>query len=464
MLRRKAPLLTVIAVLIFSAIAPALAGGYSAEERAKEARGRGDHSLAAQEFAHAARILFWRKDLYEQAGISAAQAGQFPEAIRHFERGDGFSEDGWVWYCASTIQEMEYSNAVAVCQDGVEAYDSPRLYSLLAYAHRSRKEWDAERLALTDQTRLDPADAFAAYRLSLLLMLTSPEDAPPELTRAATLNPEADSAIQTLRSALAVSDQEGDPSMKKVVIGRAFGLVQEWDLAATVFEEALALDESNAEAWVWLGEANQQMGTDGSEELNRALSLDPESVNVRALRALYWGRQGKYEQMLAEYLLAAGIEPENPRWQAGVGEAQTKLGRLVEALAAYQRAAELAPAEPEYWRLLALFCVENGAQAEEVGLPAAQQAYSLAPDDVSVLDALGYAYLSTGRYASAEKALMNAIEASPEYFSAYIHLAMTYLAQGNRAGAFDMLVFVRDAPGAGVYAETARQLLDKYFP
>lgn len=464
MLRRKAPFIIVVSVLILSAIVPALVGGYSAIGRAEEARERGDHSLAAREFEHAARILFWRRDLYEQAGISAAQAGQFPEAIRHFERGGGFSEDGWVWYCASSIQAAEYSNAVATCQDGIEAYDSPRLYGLLAYAHRSRKEWDAERLALTNQTRLDPADAFAAYRLSLLLMLTSPEDSLPELTRASTLNPEVDSAVQTLRSALAVSDQESDPSMKKVVIGRAFGLVQEWDLATTAFEAALELDGTNAEAWAWLGEAKQQTGADGSEELNRALSLDRESVNVRALRALYWSRQGKYEQMLAEYLLAAGIEPENPRWQGGIGDAQAKLGRLVEALTAYQRAVELAPAEPEYWRLLALFCVENGTQAEEIGLPAAQQAYSLAPDDAAVLDALGYAYLSTGRYASAEKALKRAIEASPEYFSAHIHLAMTYLAQGNRTGAFDILVFVRDAPGAGVYADSAGQLLDKYFP
>ena len=251
--------------------------------------------------------------------------------------------------------------------------------------------------------------------------------------------------------------------MQKVVIGQAFGLVQDWELATTAFEQAIQLNEENAEAWAWLGEAKQQTGGEGSAELDRALLLNHTSVNVRALRGLYWSRQGRYEQMLAEYLLAAGIEPENPRWQANIGEAYTKLGDLVSALMAYQRAVELAPTHADYWRLLAVFCAENNVQIEEVGMPAAQQALTLAPNDPAALDALGYVYLSTGRYASAETSLAQAIEISPEYFPAHIHLAMTYLAQGNQPAAFNSLTYVRDAEGAGIYAEAARQLLDKYF-
>jgi tetratricopeptide (TPR) repeat protein len=266
-----------------------------------------------------------------------------------------------------------------------------------------------------------------------------------------------------LRAALAVSSQQSDLSMQKVIVGQAFGLVQDWELAKTAFEQAIQLDEKNAEAWAWLGEAKQQTGQDGSVELDRALLLDHNSVNVRALRGLYWSRKGKYPQMLAEYSLAARIEPENPRWQASLGEAYSKMGDLVAALTAYQRAVELAPTQADYWRLLAIFCAENNVQLEEVGMPAAQQASALAPNDPAVLDSLGYVFLSTGRYASAETSLLQAIEISPEYFPAHIHLAMTYLAQGNRPAAFNSLTFVRDAERAGVYAETARQLLEKYF-
>lgn len=464
MLRRRAAPYWVVFLLAIVVALSALASGHASLQQARAAQARGEYSLAAKSYARAAALLFWRRDLYEQAGFAAAQAGGFADAVEYFGKSASLSEEGWVRYCAAYIQLADYPSAVSACAAGTRRYDSARLYQLLAYIHRGQKDWDSEQTALENQTRLDSLDAYAAYRLGLLWMLSSPDRAFPELTRASALNPELDSVVQTLGSALTVSDAEDDPSARKVIVGRAFGLAQEWELAKTAFSQAVQLDEKNAEAWAWLGEANQQTGQDGGAELDRALALDRQSVHVRALRALYWNRQGKYEQMLAEYLLAAGIEPENPRWQAGVGEAYARLGNLIEALAAYQRAVELEPTDPEYWRLLAIFCAENSAQAEEVGLPAAQKAYELAPNDPAVMDALGFAYLSTGRLASAEAALLAALEASPEYFPARIHLAMTYLAQGNRTAAYNSLVFVRDAEGAGVYAETARQLLEKYFP
>ncbi len=118
--------------------------------------------------------------------------------------------------------------------------------------------------------------------------------------------------------------------------------------------------------------------------------------------------------MLAEYLLAAEYEPKNPAWQASIGDAQLKLGDLSAALTAYQLATELAPDEATYWRLLAIFCAENGVHVEDVGLPAAQKAVEIAPDDPFALDALGWSYLASGRYANAEQTLMDVIDRFPE--------------------------------------------------
>lgn len=464
MLRQKPFPLLVGLLLIFSVFIPFLIAGYSSLKRAEDAKTRGDHRLAAQEFAHAARLLFWEdEELFEAAGISAAHAGDFSAAVGYFEKTTVHSEEGWIWFCTAHIQLEDLSTAVTTCEEGAKTYESGTLYRLLAFVFRSQRDWENEMLALENQTHLEPTDAFAAYRLGLLLALYSPEDALPELTRASTLNPEVDSAIQTLRAALAVSSQQSDPSMQKVLMGQAFGLLQDWELAKTSFEQAIELNEENAEAWAWLGEAKQQLGQEGGAELDRALSLNRDSVNVRALRGLYWSRQGDYKKMLAEYRFAAEVEPQNPRWQASMGEAYSELGDLVTALEAYQRAIELAPEQADYWRLLAIFCAENGVQVEEVGLPAAQQALRLSPNDPAVLDALGYVSLSTGRYASAKEALLQAIQLSPEYYPAHLHLAMTHLAEGDRTAAFNSLIFVRDAERAGVYAETAQQLLDKYF-
>jgi tetratricopeptide (TPR) repeat protein len=247
--------------------------------------------------------------------------------------------------------------------------------------------------------------------------------------------------------------------------------VKEWGLAIAAFEKAITLDKENAEAWAWLGEAKQQVsarsglkGESGLFELDKAVLLDHTSVVVRGLRALYWSRNQKYSQMRAEYSLAARYEPTNPAWQAGIGDAYAKLGDLISALAAYQYATELAPNESTYWSLLAVFCADNGVYLENVGLPAAQKAVEISPDDPSALDALGQVYLASGRSANAEQILLDTVKRFPDYLSAHIHLAVTHLAQGNRAAAFDKLTYVQSADPNGASGEIAGRLLKQYFP
>ncbi len=167
--------------------------------------------------------------------------------------------------------------------------------------------------------------------------------------------------------------------------------------------------------------------------------------------------------MLAEYSLAARAEPENPAWLAAMGDANLKLGDLAAAIGQYKRATELAPNEPTYWRLLAVLCTDNGVAIEEVGLPAAQKAVELAPRDALALDALGFVYFSSGRYASAEDTLKLAIEINPQLYEAHIHLAMNYLVQGDKTSAYESLVYVRDADPNGVDGKRAKALLIQYF-
>jgi cytochrome c-type biogenesis protein CcmH/NrfG len=311
---------------------------------------------------------------------------------------------------------------------------------------------------------LDVGNAHIHYRLGLLLTLLDPELALTELMLASSLDPEFDPVVQTLRAALNLSATQPDSSAQIVTIGRALGLVDEWDLSLVAFENAVESDSENAEAWAWLGEAKQQTGAEGRVELDRALSLDHESVIVRALRGLYWNRQGKYQQMLAEYKLAAEYGPENPAWYASIGDAYLQLGDLAAAFSAYQRATELAPNESTYWRLLAIFCAENGVRVEDVGLPAAQKAVDLAPDNLAALDVLGWSYLSSGRYYTAEQTLLDVISRDANYLPARLHLAMNYLAQGNRTPAYNELIYIRDADPNGANGQMAGEMLKRYFP
>ena len=61
-------------------------------------------------------------------------------------------------------------------------------------------------------------------------------------------------------------------------------------------------------------------------------------------------------------------------WLAAIGEENLLNGNLAAALTAYQRATELAPNDATYWRMLAMFCADNGVQVLDIGLPAAKKA------------------------------------------------------------------------------------------
>ena len=86
------------------------------------------------------------------------------------------------------------------------------------------------RLALAD-------DAAAHYRLGLLLASSDIEKAGKEFTTASALDPEFDSAAQTLHTALNIAALEPNPARRLVVIGRGLGLVEEWGLASRAFEQ-----------------------------------------------------------------------------------------------------------------------------------------------------------------------------------------------------------------------------------
>jgi tetratricopeptide (TPR) repeat protein len=463
----------VLLALLAAILAPIPSMGYVWLGRAEASFDAHDFNSAAESYAQAARLLPWRDDLWESAGISASLGGNYLKALEYFEHVTTLSEQGWMFLGLSHVSLGDPDSAIAVFNQGLQFYDSSSLYQLLAFVHYGQKDFASERVALESQIRLEPngADSYVYYRLGLLLTVLEPEQALTHLMFAASLDPKFDPAVQTLRSALNLSATQPDASQQMVTIGRALGLVKEWNLAIAAFEKAIALDGKNPEAWAWLGEAKQQFsaqsgtkGENGFIELDKAVRLDHTSVVVRGLRALYWSRQGKYFQMRAEYALAAMYEPDNPAWQAGLGDSYAKSGDLVSSLAAYRRATELAPDESAYWALLAVFCADNNVYLEEVGLPAAKKAVELSPDDSSALAALGWVYLASGRYASAEHTLLDVTDRAPDDLSAHFHLALTYLAQGNSSAAREKLIFIQNTDPEGPHGELAGQLLKEYFP
>lgn len=452
--------ISLILLLIFLAISvPLILSGYAELEKAASST---SYLEVAGHYQNAARRLPWRADLYELSGHAYYHAQDYVRADTAyrdaFERG-ALSSEGWVAWGDVHYLIGNLQRAAEIWEQALEQGDpSEHLYSRLAEIYQSNGEPSRAAETLQKYVSAHPEDASAHYRLGLLLAPSEPDRALQELLGASRLDAQFDPAVQALRTALNLAALEESASGRSVLIGRGLGLVNEWRLARIAFENAVRADETNAEAWAWLGEANQQVGEEGTQQLERAFHLNPGSATVRGLRGLYFQRTGNFRGALTEFQTAAALEPENSSWYVSLGEAHAKLGDLIRALEAYQKATRLAPEDPTYWRLLAIFCAQNNVNIRDVGVPAAQKAVVLDGDPAS-LDVLGWLLTLDARYEEATRILNRALELDPQNSSAHLHLGMLSLQTNDRVKAYDHLIQARD-----LGSKEAEMILSRYFP
>lgn len=452
----------IIVLLLLAIFVPLIASGYSQLHKASTAS---DYAESARHYRSAAGRLPWRADLLELAGHSYYYAKDYVQASTAYQaayRSNSLSPEGWVAWGDVLYLNGETERATEVWEQAREQKNpSGQIYSRLAEVYQSSGDFSQAAESLHRYVSAYAEDASARYRLGLLLTLSDAGRASAELASASQLDPAFEPAVQTLRAALDMALQTEAESERFILIGRGLGLVNEWPLARAAFEAAVEANGKNAEAWAWLGEANQQAGSSdaGLAELDQALDLNPRSPTVRGLRGLYFQRVGNFRQALVEFQAAAALDPENPAWSASVGEAQSKNGDLIRALEAYQKATALAPEEAEYWRLLAIFCAQNNVNVHDVGLPAAQKAVLLEPENSTSLDVLGWVLSLEARYEEARRMLDRALALDPHNASAYLHLGLIELQMNDRTSAYDHLVRARELGN-----QEAELVLKQFFP
>jgi tetratricopeptide (TPR) repeat protein len=450
----------VIFVLILAIWAPLVFSGYSELNKASTAH---SYLEVAKHYENAAQRIPWRPDLYELAGHAYYYAKEYALADALYQRAyrrNGLSAQGWVAWGDVVYLDHDPKRATQIWEQALEQENpSENLYSRLSQTFQENGNYSIAAEYLQRYVALHLEDASAHYRLGLLLTLTDPNAALSELINASQLDPQFDSAVETLRSALNLASINDTPSTQLVLIGRGLALVQEWELARLQFEAAVEADAGNAEAWAWLGEAKQQAAQDGTAELEQALKLNPNSSTVRGLRGLYFQRAGNHRSALTEFQAAASLDNQNPAWQVSIGEAYSKLGDLIRAKQAYETAVKLVPDDPEYWRLLAAFCAQNNVNIKDVGVPAAQKAVVLDTEDATSQDTLGWLLMLDARYDESERILLHALELDSQNASAHLHLGMLYFQTGNRASAYDHFVKARD-----LGSTDAQVILQQYFP
>ena len=481
-MRNLLRILSVLFVLILAVCLPFILSGYT---ELRQARNAPSYLEAAAHYQAAAQRIPWRTDLYELAGHEYYYAKEYSLAEAAYQlafQRHALSAEGWVAWGDVNYLRNDPVRGTEIWEQGLaQANPSEKLYSRLAQIYQERQNYAKAADYLQRYVSVHQEDASAHYRLGLLLTLSAPETALSELITAAQINPEFDPAAQTLRSALNLALLNDSQSERLVITGRGLGLVGEWELAQAAFEGSVTADDSNAEAWAWLAEANQQTasvlskstiapnaGEDAQLEqarnealgyLERALSLNPDSAVVRTLRGLYFQRVGANREALTEFQAASALQPDDPALYVSIGESYAKLGDLIRAVEAYQYAVNLAPEDASYWRLLAQFCGQNNVNIKNVGVPAAQRAVIITGENAEALDLLGWLLILDARHIEAERTLLRALKADPQNASVHFHLGMLYMQTDQPLLAADHLMQARDLGNV-----EAQAVLDQYFP
>jgi tetratricopeptide (TPR) repeat protein len=308
------------------------------------------------------------------------------------------------------------------------------------------------------------------------------------LQRALVLEPEDDAAIeahQLLGRLLVASDpaaaaehfrQAGDGDMlavlegaqaeanetrRALLLGAAFLQRDELALARRHFARAIDLAPDEAEAYAYLAHVYDLMGETVQARLllEQALTLDPESALVHyfwgthehLVGNLYRARDAMWEALLRD--------PENAAMRLEMAEIFLDLHDYAAAEEWYQGAVEVAPENLEFHLLLANFYTSSLYHVAEGGIPAAQAAVDLAPEDARAYDLLGWAYHLAGRHAEAQRAFLRSLALDPDLPSAHYHLGSMYLSIGQQDRAREHLQRASDLDTNGFLRRRAELLL-----
>jgi tetratricopeptide (TPR) repeat protein len=437
----------------------------------------GNSRQAAINIGKIAEYFPWWSNLWLHAGRYATQAGESKSAIDFFTRYGAvqdLSYEDQIILGDAYHQLGDFESAEQVWRFALRSRkSSPEIYFRLADIHRAQEDIPTLINVLKSLITIQPNNASIAFELGLFLSTQEPESALLYLEIAAKQDPKFNASARDLQSKINTAQLAEEPAYTLLEVGRSLAAMDEWKLASLAFRQATEIRADYAEAWAFLGEAQQHLSsisgasnTDsiGLTDLETALQLNPRSVTANVLMGIYWQRQNQYDQALHYIRSASNLNRENPMLQAELGRVLARTGDLDGAQERYQRAIELAPQDPTYWRLLAEFSMQYQLEIRQIALPAARQSILLSPNDPQSLDVMAQPLIMLGDDLNAERYLRRALEEDRQYAPAHMHLGIVYMNQGDINRGQLQFALAKDIAPDSWTLEQAQRLIGYYFP
>ncbi|MGI9175636.1 MAG: tetratricopeptide repeat protein, partial [Rhodothermales bacterium] len=204
-----------------------------------------------------------------------------------------------------------------------------------------------------------------------------------------------------------------------VGMGRAYTELGVTDSARWAFEQAIALDSTEASAYLEYGQLAEEAG-DLETALaysHKALALQPDRTNYQFILGRQLFHAGRLEEALGYLEQAAGAGPLHYPAQYNLGQMLARLGRQEEA----DRYLALADSNQELLHQITL----------------AEEAAARNPDAIEHWAKLGDLFHTAEMYTRASEALSVAVALDPSNLSLHYILARTLMADGRTSEAIE---------------------------
>jgi len=462
-----------IALLGISPLPKAVQSGFA---HARQAQRNSYPAGIADSLAIIAEQQPWRSGYWEAAGQAAMQAGDLQQAGNNFNRAAAkgeLSAEGYLAWGDADWQLERYQTALQIWPIAAElGTPAEEILQREIDVYRATGDDLALISALKDYAQ-QPAVASGTHseigslyeELGLLVATYFPASAPAYLSQAMEYDPTLELQLRPLNFAIQRALVQENPVYLLMVSGRALANLGRWDLAEKAFANAVELQPEYAEAWAYLGEAQQHAGAevDPSLALETALKVDSESLSANTFMALYWRRQGNPEEALEYFQAALKLDPRNPALMVEIGNLVAVLGDLEGGQDYFLQAIEISPNDPRFVREFLKFSIQFNLNLSEVALPVARQLVLLNPEDPASLDVMGDVLQHLDDDLNAERFYLRALQFDPGYDQAHFHLGGLYRLQGKMGLAESHYHQALASTTNGQTTSLVQQALETYF-
>lgn len=393
--------------------------------------------------------------LWFHLGVSCTETGNLDEAITALERARGLAPRqadtyfnlGLVYWRKGEINQAKesYRDGLALRPTETSALEN---YSLLLM---KTGEYEAA-IAPLKELKNDPNTGIRA-RVALIecYLKTGQSQAAKQETEAIIQRNLASPADQTKIAAVLL--ENGAP-----------------ESAEKLFSNSLSIDPNQANANGALGELylEQRKFPEAGDCFQKAIRLDPNSAEyafglVRVLLAMKrpeqlltflnsiqdkFGTLPNYQYALGlayynehHYAEAAAVleklllihPPREDKVEHVLGDAYISMDKLDQAEAAYRKAIDENPKDPDYYVAYATALRRKGPDNLDDAITRLQSARQITPNDWRIQLELGLCYESKGQYADAATLVEQAAQSQPQLTAAHVALVRIYFRLGRKA-------------------------------